>query len=93
MMRRYAVVVERASERNWSAFVPDVDGCISTGATAEECLDNIRAALQGHLAWMAREGDPLPEPWARAAYVDVQVEKPIPAEESLPPNAGVARVS
>jgi predicted RNase H-like HicB family nuclease len=77
--RRYAVVVERASARNWSAYVPDVDGCISTGATAEETLANIREALAFHVEGMAADGDPIPEPAAVVDYIEVEIPAPAAA--------------
>jgi predicted RNase H-like HicB family nuclease len=76
MTKRYAVVLEKGP-RNWSAYVPDVDGCISTGPTAEATLVNIREALQAHLDWMARDGDPIPEPAAVVDYAEVEVPAPV----------------
>lgn len=76
--KRYAVVLEKAPS-NYAAYVPDVDGVISTGATAEEALANIREALQAHLDWMARDGDPIPEPAAVVDYVEVDVPAAVAA--------------
>jgi len=67
LRKRYAVVVERASERNWSAYVPDLPGCVSTGATAEETPANIERALAFHLCGQAEDGitgASLPPWWA-----------------------------
>src|SRR5438132_5573392 len=61
MKKRYAIAIERG-ERNYSAYVPDVDGCISTGRTLEETRANIAAALAFHFEGMAADGDPIPEP-------------------------------
>ncbi|MDQ6906617.1 MAG: type II toxin-antitoxin system HicB family antitoxin [Chloroflexota bacterium] len=56
---QYLVVVEKA-EHNYAAYVPDLPGCVSTGKTIEQTLDNIREAIAFHLEGMSRDGDPLP---------------------------------
>ena len=58
---RYAVVIERA-EHNYSAYVPDVDGCVATGDTVEEVTAQIAEALAFHFTGMAEDGDPIPLP-------------------------------
>jgi predicted RNase H-like HicB family nuclease len=78
MRKRYAVVLEKAPN-NYSAYVPDVDGCISTGTTAEETLANIAEALAFHFKGMAEDGDPIPEPAAVVDYVEVEVPAPVAA--------------
>lgn len=67
---RYAVVIENAGA-NYSAYVPDLPGCIATGATLELVERNIREAIQMHLAGMREDGEPAPEPSSRVDYVDV----------------------
>jgi predicted RNase H-like HicB family nuclease len=54
-MRTVAIVIERAG-RNYSAYAPEVPGCIATGATAKEAEDNMRSALELHLKGMAEDG-------------------------------------
>ena len=54
------VVIEDAGT-NYSAYVPDLPGCVSTGATREELLCNMREAIALHLAGMLEDGEPLPE--------------------------------
>ena len=54
---RYIVVFEEGSE-NWSAYVPDVPGCVSTGRTRAECEAGIREALLLHLGSMLADGEP-----------------------------------
>ena len=61
MKLTYAVVYER-TPNNYSAYAPDVPGCISTGDTWEEIRDNIREALTYHLEMLRDYGDPIPEP-------------------------------
>jgi predicted RNase H-like HicB family nuclease len=64
---RYAVVIEKAGE-NYSAYIPDLPGCVATGATSDEAERAIAAANRFHLDGLIE--DSLPEPVSRAAYVD-----------------------
>ena len=57
---RYAVVYEK-TPNNYSAYVPDLPGCVATGATREEVERNIREAIELHLEGMRREGEAIPE--------------------------------
>jgi len=59
-MGRYLVVIEGDDETNYSAYVPDLPGCITTGKTVEKTVRMIREAMASHLAWMRRDGDPIP---------------------------------
>jgi predicted RNase H-like HicB family nuclease len=67
---RYAIVIEQA-ESNYSAYVPDLPGCIATGATLEEVEQQIREAIEFHLEGMREDGVPAPQPSSRVEYVDV----------------------
>ena len=67
---RYAIVIEQAGT-NFSAYVPDLPGCIATGATVEETEANIREAIAFHLEGLRDDGLPLPDPQASAAYIAV----------------------
>jgi predicted RNase H-like HicB family nuclease len=67
---RYAVVVEKAAS-NYSAYVPDLPGCVAAAETEEEVLVLIREAIDFHLESMREEGEPIPEPTTHAAYVEV----------------------
>lgn len=69
MSHRYAVVIEKA-ENNYSAYVPDLPGCVSVGDTVEECRRNIREAIEFHLEGMREDGEAIPEPTTVADYVD-----------------------
>jgi predicted RNase H-like HicB family nuclease len=69
---RYAVVVEKA-EHNYSAFVPDLPGCVAAAETKEELLGLIREAIDFHLEGMREAGETIPEPTAIAEYVEVEV--------------------
>ena len=61
MKLAYSVVFER-TPNNYSAYVPDVPGCVSTGKTWDEMLAMIREALVFHIEAMLEDGEPLPEP-------------------------------
>ena len=67
---RYAIVIEKA-ESNYSAYVPDLPGCVSTGSTVEEVEVQIREAIEFHLDGLREDGVPIPEPSSRVEYVDV----------------------
>jgi predicted RNase H-like HicB family nuclease len=70
MQYTYTVIVER-SDNNYGAWAPDLPGCITTGATVEETLANMREAIELHLEGMREDGDPIPEPSATAAVIQV----------------------
>lgn len=67
---RYAIVVENAGS-NYSAYVPDLPGCVATGATVEETERSIRDAIALHLEGIRKDGTPIPAPSSRADYVEV----------------------
>jgi predicted RNase H-like HicB family nuclease len=67
---RYAIVIEKA-EGNYSAYVPDLPGCISTGATVEETEKSIREDIAFHLDGMREDGTPIPLPSSQVEYVEV----------------------
>ena len=67
---RYAIVIEKA-EGNYSAYVPDLPGCVSTGTTVEEAEKSIREAIVFHLDGMREDGAPIPPASSHVEYVDV----------------------
>jgi len=67
---RYAIVIERA-QNNYSAYVPDLPGCVATGATVEETEAQMREAIEFHIAGLREDGLPVPQPSSRVDYVDV----------------------
>jgi predicted RNase H-like HicB family nuclease len=70
-MHRYLIVVEKAAN-NYSAYAPDVPGCIATGATLDETLQTMREALEFHLEGLQMHGDPIPDEHAvYAVFVEV----------------------
>lgn len=68
----FAIVIERCS-KNYSAYVPDLPGCIATGATVEETERRICEAVELHLLGLREDGLPIPEPASRVEYLDVTV--------------------
>ena len=69
---RYAVVLEKA-KRNYSAYVPDLPGCVATGKTVQEALSSIREAIEFHIDGLAEDGDPIPDPSTLVDYVEVHI--------------------
>ena len=67
---RYAIVIEKA-EGNYSAYVPDLPGCVATGATPEEAEAQIREAIEFHLEGLREDGIEIPPPASRVEYVDI----------------------
>ncbi len=67
---RYAIVIEKA-EGNYSAYVPDLPGCVATGTTVEETEISIREAIEFHLDGMREDDLPIPPPSSRVEYVEV----------------------
>lgn len=67
---RYAVVIESAGP-NYSAYVPDLPGCIATGATLAEAEAAIREAIAFHLDGLREDGLPIPAPSSKVDYVEV----------------------
>jgi predicted RNase H-like HicB family nuclease len=67
---RYAIVIEK-SPANYAAYVPDLPGCIATGATITETEGLIREAIEFHLEGLKADGLPIPPPSSHVEYVDV----------------------
>jgi predicted RNase H-like HicB family nuclease len=67
---RYAVIIEQA-EGNYSAYVPDLPGCVSTGATIGEIEQNIRDAINFHIDGLREDGLPIPKPSTLVEYCDI----------------------
>jgi predicted RNase H-like HicB family nuclease len=67
----YLVVIEK-DEKNYSAYLPDLPGCVATGETPEETMENIRKAIAMHLRGMRADGLDVPVPTARAEYLVMQ---------------------
>ncbi|MCH8205292.1 MAG: type II toxin-antitoxin system HicB family antitoxin [Candidatus Hydrogenedentes bacterium] len=68
---RYAIVIEKA-KGNYSAYVPDLPGCVATGQTAEETGQNLREAILFHIEGLREDGLPVPEPSTRCEYLETE---------------------
>ncbi len=69
---KYTVVIEKASS-NFAAYVPDLPGCVATGDTEEQTLEEIREAIGFHIESLQEHGEPVPEPRTTATAVEVGV--------------------
>jgi predicted RNase H-like HicB family nuclease len=67
---RYAVVIEK-TESNFSAYVPDLPGCVATGATVEEVERELRDAIAFHLEGMREDGLPITDPTSKVEYIEL----------------------
>ncbi|MBC8273883.1 MAG: type II toxin-antitoxin system HicB family antitoxin [Chloroflexi bacterium] len=69
-MRRYTIIVEKARD-NYSAYCPDLPGCIATGATLEEAAERMKEAIEFHIEGLEKENLPIPEPCTEAVSVEI----------------------
>lgn len=67
---RYAIVIEKA-EGNYSAYVPDLPGCVATGATVAEVESDIREAIAFHLEGLREDGLPVPAGASQVEYIEI----------------------
>jgi predicted RNase H-like HicB family nuclease len=67
---RYAIVVEKAAN-NYSAYVPDLPGCVATGYTIDETEREIREAIEFHIEGMIEDGLPIPQPTCTVQYIEI----------------------
>jgi predicted RNase H-like HicB family nuclease len=74
-VKQFAVVIEKA-KGNFSAYVPDLPGCVATGATIEETTQEIREAIAFHIEGLREDGLPVPEPSSNVAYVEYVEAEP-----------------
>jgi predicted RNase H-like HicB family nuclease len=69
-MKKYLIVIEE-TETGYSAYSPDLPGCVSTGASRAEVEKNMREAISFHLDGLREEGELIPEPHTYSAYVEL----------------------
>jgi len=69
-MHKYLVIFEKAGS-NYSAYSPDIPGCIATGNTRKEAEKNIKEAISLHLEGLDSDGLPVPEPSSSTEYIEV----------------------
>ena len=67
---RYAIVIEK-TDSNFAAYVPDLPGCIATGASIEETEQLIQIAIKFHLDGLREDGISIPKPSSQVEYVEV----------------------
>jgi predicted RNase H-like HicB family nuclease len=71
-MKEYTVIYERG-KRNWSAYVPDLPGCIATGKTRNQVERLVREAVEFHIEGLVQRGESVPKPRVEAGTVSVVV--------------------
>ncbi|MBE3125029.1 MAG: type II toxin-antitoxin system HicB family antitoxin [Acidobacteria bacterium] len=69
-MARYLIIIEKA-EKNYSAYSPDLPGCVAAGKTRANAESNMKKAIEMHIRGLRRDNQPLPEPRSIAEYVQV----------------------
>jgi predicted RNase H-like HicB family nuclease len=69
-MMQYVVVLER-TDNGYSAYAPDLPGCVAAGDTLEETETLMREAITGHLELLRERGEPVPQPASHATLVEV----------------------
>jgi predicted RNase H-like HicB family nuclease len=70
MTDKYLVIIEKADDDSYSAYLPDVPGCVSCGDTVDEVKANIQEALDFHFDGMRQAGLPIPTPTTISDYVE-----------------------
>lgn len=65
----YLVIIEKADDGSFSAYVPDLLGCVACGDTPEEAAQEIREAVRLHLESLRAHGEPIPQPTSKATTV------------------------
>lgn len=67
---QYLIIIEQ-TETGYSAYSPDLPGCVSTGATHQEVEQNMREAIEFHLEGLKLEGLEIPQPTTSSAYIEI----------------------
>jgi predicted RNase H-like HicB family nuclease len=69
-MYRFLIILEKAN-KNYSAYSPDLPGCVATGKTREEAEQNMHEAIEMHIQGLLEDGLPIPEQESFAEYIAV----------------------
>jgi predicted RNase H-like HicB family nuclease len=69
---RYAIIIEK-SKKNYSAYSPDLPGCVATGATIRQTLSRMKSAIKFHLEGLKKEGAEIAAPSTRVEYIDIAI--------------------
>lgn len=67
---KYTIIIEEG-KNNYSAYVPDLPGCVSTGKTIEEVKENIQEAIKFHIEGLKEDGEEIPRPVSIGDFVEV----------------------
>ena len=67
---RYAIVIEKV-ESNYSAYVPDLPGCVATGASIQQVEAEIREAIEFHIEGLREDGSLIPAPSSQVEYIEI----------------------
>ena len=70
--QRYLIVIEGDGSTNYSAYSPDIPGCVATGETRDKCVQNMREAITFHIECLRKDNDPVPIPTSTSSYVEVE---------------------
>jgi predicted RNase H-like HicB family nuclease len=71
-MLRYPIIIEK-SRQNYSAYSPDLPGCVATGATIKETLSRMKSAIKFHLEGLKKEGSEILEPSTKVKYIEISI--------------------
>jgi predicted RNase H-like HicB family nuclease len=69
---KYLVIIEKA-DGNYSAYSPDLPGCVATGLSVEKTLSRMKEAIQFHIEGLKAEGLDIPAPSSRAKYIEISI--------------------
>ena len=69
---RYLILIEGGPPSNYSAWCPDLPGCVATGATVDDVEHEMREAIALHLEGIAEDGSPIPEPSGSGVYLELK---------------------
>jgi predicted RNase H-like HicB family nuclease len=69
---RFPVIIEKA-RKNYSAYSPDLPGCVATGPTVKETLSRMRTAIRFHLEGLRKEGSDIQEPSTKVKYLEISI--------------------
>lgn len=72
-MHKYLIIIEKADE-NYSAYSPDLPGCVATGETREETVNKMAEAIEMHLEGLVEDNLPIPKPETSAEMVEVNFQ-------------------
>ncbi len=69
-MTKYLIIIEK-TETGYSAYSPDLPGCVATGSTSEQTELTMREAIEFHIEGMKAEGLKIPKPSSKSSYVEI----------------------